>query len=127
MSISSDGIFFYGMIWKEEEPPWRPLSEKELEEADDLSTNPEWEDVYCLRSGKDILDCPVELGVHCSFESPWYFLGITATIVRASRGYPEKAPTVTEMGEWRSQLEEFCAIMGIPWQEPTWWVTSIYG
>lgn len=127
MSISSDGIFFYGMIWKDEEPPWKPLSEKELEEDDDLSTNPEWEDIYRLRSGKEIRGLPVELGAHCSYESGWYFLGITSTIVRASRGYPEKAPTVIERGEWRSQLEEFCAIMGIPWQEPAWWVTSIYG
>lgn len=127
MSISSDGIFFYGMIWKSEEPPWKEPSEKELEDHDELSTNPEWEDIYCLRSGKELKDCPVELGVHCSYESGWYFLGIEETVVRAGRGYPEKAPVVTVKPEWRSQLEEFCTVMGIEWQEPAWWVTSIYG
>ena len=130
MSISSDGIFFYGMIWKDSEPPWREASIKEREEegCDELSTNPEWEDLYCLRSGKEIKDCPVELRMHYSYGAAGrWFLGVEETVVQASHGWPEKAKTVTEKPEWRSQLEQFCVIMGIEWQEPAWWVTSIYG
>lgn len=124
MSISSDGIFFFGMIWKDEDSPWREPSAKEVEDAEALD---EWEDLYEQRSGKRVSDCPVEMRIHCSFACGMWFLAVKETVVSASRGYPEKAKTVTEKPEWRSQLEGFCVVMGIKWQEPAWWVTSLYG
>lgn len=125
MGVSSDGIFFFGMIWKDSEPPWREPSPDEINDPECM---PEWEDLYEKRSGKPLKDCPVEIGTHCTYgDGRMYFLAIKETIVRASRGWPEKAATVTEKPEWRSQLEQFCIWMGIEWQEPAWWVTSIYG
>lgn len=128
MGVRSDGIFFFGMIWTDSEPPWRPADQKEREiMEDELSTNPEWEDLYCLRSEKDILDCQVRIGHHCNGEDPMYFLAVSETLVEAGRGYPSTVKTVMVKPEWRSQLEKFCVIMGIKFQEPAWWVASILG
>lgn len=128
MGVGSDGIFFFGMIWTDNDPPWRPADKKEIEiMKDELSTNPEWEDLYCMRSEKDINDCKVQIGFHCNGEDPMYFLAVSETLVTANRGYPSKVKTVLVKPEWRSELKQFCDWMGIKFQEPAWWVTSILG
>jgi hypothetical protein len=130
MGISSDGLFFYGMCWADEDRPWKEPSDEELAKMKALksySDENDWETLYEVRSGKKSEKCPVELGIHCSFEYGMPLLAVKETLVNASRGSPEKAKTVLVKPEWDDQLREFCEIMGVKWQKPTWWVTSLYG
>lgn len=125
MGISSDGIFFYGLLWKDTEAPWKAASPEEVEKTG--FEDPDWEELYELRSGNKLADCHVRLWIHCSFERRMRLLAIKETLVQASRGYPEQAKILTVKPEYESQLQEFCWIMGIKWVEPAWWVTSLYG
>ncbi len=124
MSISSDGIFFYGLIWKDEEPPWGSPTPDELQKA---SGEPEWEDLFEARSGQKLADSPVVAAIHCSFSCPMPLVAIQETLVYGYRGYPKQAKSLTVKLEWEGQLRKFCDIMGIEWQEPAWWVASLYG
>jgi hypothetical protein len=125
MGVSSDGIFFYGLIWKDTEEPWKSPSPDELQKS--AGGEPDWEELYESRSGKKIEACPVRMGIHCSFEHSMHLLAIKETMVEASRGYPEQAKILTVKPEYEGQLREFCEIMGIKWRDPAWWVTSLYG
>jgi hypothetical protein len=125
MGISSDGIFFYGMIWRDEDNPWKEPTPEELTKA--KYGEPDWEELYEMRSKKKLSECPVELSIHCSFECGMPYLAVKETLVRASRGHPELVKVLTVKPEWEGQLKEFCEIMGIEWRDPSWWVTSLYG
>lgn len=130
MGISSDGIFFYGICFKDEDHPWRLASDEELKEMKEkksYSDETDWEATYEVRTGKKASDSPVEIDIHCSFECSMYLVAIRETFVKAYRGDPQKAKTVLVKPEWGVQLRRFCETMGIPWQEPGWWVTSLYG
>lgn len=125
MGISSNGIFFYGLLWKETEDPWKAATPEEIKATG--YEEPDWEELYVLRSGQKLAACPVRLWIHCSFEHAMHLLAIEETMVSASRGWPQEAKNLTVKPEYRAQLEEFCKVMGIKWIEPAWWVTSLYG
>lgn len=131
MGISSDGILLYGLIWKDDRTPWKEPTPAEFEKVgldpEGSEGEPEWEDLYEMRSGKKLGACPVDVGVHCSYSHKMWFVGIKETVVRADRGHPQQAKILTVKPEWEAQLREFCEIMGIEWQTPAWWVASIYG
>lgn len=65
---------------------------------------------------------------HCSDSCPMPFVAITASVIRANRGYPREVESLSEEPEWDAQLKEFCALMGIePPGEPKWWLVSYWG
>ena len=130
MGISSDGIFFYGMCWNDEDKPWKEPTDEELSAMKKIKSyvdENDWETLYQVRSGIKVEKSPVELDIHCSFEYSMPLLAVKETLVSASRGCPEKVKTVLVKPEWDDQLRDFCKIMGIKWQQPAWWVTSLYG
>ncbi len=126
MGISSDGIFFYGLLWKDEEkPPWKEPTPDELTKA--KYGEPDWEELYEIRSGKKLEKSPVISGIHCSFEYSMHYVAVRKSAVTASRGDPQKVKILTIDPEWEGELRKFCEIMGVKWREPAWWVTSLYG
>lgn len=71
---------------------------------------------------------PCSIDFHCSGDYPVYYVSIKRTQKRARRGYPEEL-TVTDFNVRDSevqQLKEFCEFMGIEWQEPKWWLASLW-
>lgn len=126
MGISSDGIFFYGLLWKDEDvEPWKSPTPDELEKS--KYGEPDGEELYEVRSGNNPENSPVEMGIHCSFNCSMHYLAVKESHVTAWRGYPKQAKVLEVDPKWERQLKEFCEIMGIKWKEPAWWVTSLYG
>jgi hypothetical protein len=125
MGISSDGMFFYGLIWKDEDKPWKSPTPDELTKA--KYGEPDWEELYEMRAGKKADKSPVLADIHCSFEFSMPLVAVRKTFVKAYRGDPQRAKILTIDPEWEGELREFCEIMGIKWREPAWWVTSLYG
>jgi len=125
MGISSTGLFFYGLLWKDEEKPWKQPTPSELEKA--KYGEPDWEELFEMRSGTSAKDSPVISHIHCSFDFSMHLVAIRETFVKAYRGDPQQATILSVKPEWEPQLRRFCEIMGIQWRDPAWWVTSLYG
>jgi len=126
MGISSDGIFFYGLMWKDkDDPPWKSPTPDELENS--KYGEPDWEELYEVRSGNKTEHSPVELDIHCSFDCSMHYLAVKRSLVRAYRGGPKQVKVLEASPEWEGQLKKFCETMGIKWREPSWWLTSLYG
>lgn len=133
MSISSDGILFYGFLIDEDK-------QEELERLFDYDETgiEEPEEYYAMKvlnKGKvsyeeySELDKkePCEIGMHCSYDYPMYYVGIKESELRAWRGYPKKIESFDINKKWNQQIKDFCKIMGIEYQEPDWYLASMYG
>jgi hypothetical protein len=156
MGQSTDAILFYGYCWDEEEVEiWedgqknedgededaeeryarmsgveRPTAE--YPERDDSSVSAEgvraafsayWDKKRAINKAVG-----VEVGHHCSGEYPIPFVAVTGSLLRATRGYPEKVTSLSVGDDWDAKLGAYCALMGIkPSQEkPGWWLVSMW-
>lgn len=135
MGQSTDGILFYGIHADEGE--W------------DEQLGDEWEEEYASKKGvpaptveydtaahkalhqafwdkkHDLTKAePCAVDTHCSGECPMPYAFVKASKTRASRGYPQQITSLAVQPEWDAQLRAFCETMGIPWQQPKWWLVS---
>lgn len=130
MGIDVYGILFYGIPITDEDI----ASQLTYHSFEDEEGNPvlgedgeqiegEWDELYKLKTGdyppsglpfsvhKIDTNNTVVLAVDNSYKSAWW-----AELIEIKS---------LEIGpEWNKQLQDFCEIMGIPWQEPKWYLTS---
>jgi hypothetical protein len=83
-----------------------------------------------LQAFKDAHPLPVEVVIHCSYDSPMYILAVTGTEHSARRGYPEaidpSALVVT--ADQIEALKKFCVEYDIEIPgEPCWYLSSLWG
>lgn len=123
MGQSTDAILFYG--FHADEGAW-----------DDF-IGVDWEDTFCSRKAgmfagdydaknKLLSSEPCQIESHCSAECPMPFVCVKASMTRAWRGYPKKIESLSVHPDWDAQLRAFCALMNVPWQEPRWWLLSMW-
>lgn len=146
MGVSTNAILAFGINLGGPEggfdPNWKS----------DYNSGRDWEDEYASRVGISeptheyvkgdpayeaywgakraaVKVCPVEIDTHCSYNYPEYAVVIRAASVTAYRGTP-KTLTPDQLAikpEWRDQIRDFCTLMGLKFQEPTWLLYSLWG
>ena len=120
MGTSTDAIYFYGLIWDQEDfEPWAESLYKDR--ASEL-----WWDILDRQLG--IRDQPynerlagraalgVEIVEHCHSDVMMYGVGIIKSIVTASRGSPEPIKVMDLRlvpPTWNQQILNFCSLMQI--------------
>jgi hypothetical protein len=126
MGVSTDGILVFGIDLDEEQPEfmdgyddWWHFTDVVggVEDAD-----------YAIRS-KLREEFPVDLVQHCSYDYPMYILAVNGTERRNNRGYlteinPEDMIIPQEKID---KFKAFCEEYGIEWQEPKWYLISMWG
>jgi hypothetical protein len=147
MGQSTDAYLFFGFDFHDGES-----SDDDLwYDAADILLN-DWDEEYAVRRGtprptmayeenkdahrafwdaknKLVEESGCTINTHCSGEYPVFFVCITESYLRASRGYPTEVPeghTVPAEG-WVDKLKAFCEVMGITWREPKWYLASYWG
>jgi hypothetical protein len=146
MGVSTDAILFWGIVSTDEDERWlRPSDEDEEGDV------PDWEARYAAAVGvpepsepygeeskplyHDYWDrkrAAIEasgcsMGTHCSGDYPMDYVTVVASKTRASRGCPQEIRSLEVGPDWEAKLRDFCAQLGIPWQEPGWWLVSYWG
>jgi hypothetical protein len=112
VSVSTDGIYFFGLCSDDES--------LELEEYDNWS----WKEQEAFEK-----EYGVKIGRHCSGDYPMYYLAVTDTKTTAWRGGPQK---ITPMGispAWEKTINEAADKIGWPKDDRDigWWLTSYWG
>lgn len=145
MGVSTDGILFYGICIdpEEVEVPWH--SEEDdgdgpeihyaakmgvKEPEDEYSDKPGVKEKYSKywdekqRINKES-GCKVVW--HCSWECPMFGLAISASTRTASRGYPTEIKAVEVDENWDVCLKDYCEKMDVEYEQPKWWLVSMWG
>lgn len=130
MGVSTNGILVFGIELGEELPEfledfddtWWDFTDSISGVADDDSER--WEKRRDFRD-----NFPVELVSHCSYEYPMYILAVNGTEITASRGSPEviDPASLVVSPEKIEELRKFCEEYGIEWEEPKWYLCSMWG
>lgn len=144
MGISSDGLLVFGFpIGEEDENPLPNLlgDGEDFEDFEDFIADEagigQWSDYftdeqsshYLAKKCEVVAACPVDLVRHCSYEYPMYFLAVRGTDRSASRGSPEEI-SLESMAVAPEKIEaakQWCVEHNIEWQEPKWYLASLYG
>jgi len=112
MAISTDAILFYGILLDMDElGPFRVDGQFDREHY--LLTHPD-------------LGC--EVGIHCSYDYPEYYLAATSSMECANRGCPKSVNGTLTGGinpTWIGNLAEFCHRARLPFKHPQWWLASM--
>lgn len=91
---------------------------------------PEWQPGLSPDYWKDKRDAlakiPVDLIQHCSGDYPMYFLAVRGTQRTATRGNPTQASQYLIGQDEIDALRAFCDKHGIEWQEPKWYIFSMW-
>ncbi len=124
MSVSTDGILFYGFI-EMDESNWLEYEDqsKHLEQYGEYKHDTIFREKF---QSSNIL-----LGRHCSDSYPLHYLAIKSTNIEASRGHPRTLDlsAMIIQPEWEQQLRDCAKEMGfkLGTQEPSWWLASYWG
>lgn len=81
---------------------------------------------YAAARDAALAQIPVDIVAHCSGEYTMRFLCVRGTSVKARRGYPSEAPQRTIAPSEIDALRAFCDKHGIEWQEPRWYIFSMW-
>jgi hypothetical protein len=134
MGTNTDAILFYGFHHEDGESweeilgdDWEALLASKSGIVAPTGTfeeqKAEWEEFwrrkYDLRAAE-----PCEVGDHCSGDYPMSFVCVKDSKINAARGYPEEIKSLDVRPEWDAQLRAFAEKMGLPWQQPRWWIAS---
>ena len=138
MGQSTDANLYYGIQFDEDFPP--PGKEEDLD----------WEEFYAMRMGLPPIEAPYgnetkemyskywelkrklvensvcKIGMHCSCDYPMYYVCIGKSETRASRGYPKVIKNLEVEPNWDNTLREFCGLMGLKYEQPQWWLSSMW-
>jgi hypothetical protein len=134
MTISSDGILYFGFLVGEDEEPPEWLGE------DDEGNPKDFDDFVCELANlsedtkyeerhRMIDNCPAELQMYCSYDYPMYVLGVRGCEYRVNRGFT-KILTADMLIIDRAKIEKFeewCKQNKIEYKEPRWYLCSMYG
>lgn len=142
MGVSSDGLLIFGFpLGEEGENPMPTIfNEEECDGDYDFSDFilkeagiPEWEengpDDYWQKIRDAEAECPVSLELYCSYDYPMYFLAVGGHKLSVLRGYTKE---VTEAilsvpNEEIEKAKAWCENHKVEWQEPKWFLASMYG
>ena len=69
---------------------------------------------------------PIEIVDHCSCDYPLYIIGIKGYVHTAHRGYPETISTLEVLSEDLEKAQVFCEAYKIPFQNPQWFLASMW-
>lgn len=132
MGVSTDGILVFGIDLGEEELEFLHDFENDFDEfLHSLSGLPDYgEPGHDYVKDRDFVNSyPVDLVWHCSYQYPMYILAIRGTETTAARGYPQKIDpsSLVVANEKIEFLKKFCETYGIEWQEPKWYLCSMWG
>lgn len=146
MGVSTDGILFYGILLDEDidykfqnyydedtsediEVDWEEYYAKQVgvippkEEYDD--TNPGDYQKFWKESREAVAESHCEIGVHCSFDYPMYYVAVKE--FRNSRGFSTEISDLSVTYNLVEKLKSFCKIMEIEYQDPKWYLVSVWG
>jgi len=142
MSTTTDGNLYYGIQLGES----RPWTNEDLQYEDY-----DWEEYYAMKIGVKkpdaeysdntkhlykeywdnkhtlIKNSRCSIGIHCSFDYPLYYVCITKSKVTAPRGTPIVIKSLEIEDGWDDALKDFCKIMDIEYEQPHWWLSSLWG
>lgn len=149
MGVSTDGILFFGIEigdhkpWGDDDDDWEDVVAKAAGIEKPADAYPDEGD-HSLEAEAIRVKCnawfvakwkaveafwSVDVGFHCSSDDPMWYVAVKRLRWIARRGYPEKIPsdlgnpTSTEMNDMRRLV----GILGCKWEEPTWWLVSLWG
>lgn len=142
MGTSTDGILFYGFSVGEDENAeiirgmdgnGEYVVGSEDEEPDEdaiwahhfkLDPDPDKVEKVWRHKEKHV----IQIGTHCSYDYPMYYVAIRKSVLSASRGTPEKVDTLEIGKDWDKQLKEFCDLWELePPNEFGWYLCSLWG
>lgn len=152
MSISSDGILFYGILWDDyrsdlEPPlPWCDPDDEDndtdmedwlwglwdLPDTSDTS-QPGWRDEYRAIKEKrrqamtDRFGAVIKEGLYCSYDYPMPYIAIESSETRVVRGYSKQITSLDVKPEWDAALAKIAEMTGYPDKKPGWFLVSLYG
>ena len=141
MSISSDGILFYGIMlnWEDGEEPWaddedgdheewlaNKLGISDREPKHEVYTSDDWKSYWKYKREQFAL-LGVEFVLHCSYDYSMWGIAVSESLSNASRGEPKEIKSTDIKPEWANRLKSFCESVGIGYEEPKWWLTSLMG
>ena len=151
MGISSDGQLCFGIDFGEEyEFPWidedgesdiddwwrevngyKPLYTDLWDENGNYGegyTEEKWQEEYNRKREWDKQNpLPVEFCYYCSYDYPMHILSIPSTRIHCCRGEAVEVTNLKIDDSWRGILKDFCDTYNIKFEEPKWWLTSMYG
>lgn len=133
MGVSSDGLLLFGFSVGDDDKPPDWLFDPEDEDADAL----EFDDFVCgisdlpadapYEARKAFIDaCPAELVLYCSYDYPMYVLTVRGTTKRAYRGDLNEVGDLTVEPERIAAFKAWCETNDIPYEEPKWFLASMY-
>lgn len=134
MGVSTNGILVFGTPIDEESDSLSFLKEFDNDFdtfVDSLSglprwgeKNHDWNKTHNFRN-----NYPIDLTLHCSLDYPMYILSIRGTQTTAYRGYVEiiDPNDLVVSKDKIDKLKVFCDEYGIEWQEPKWYLVSMWG
>lgn len=74
---------------------------------------------------------PVEIGSHCRYDYPMYYLAVMGTETNAHQGDPTPIGDLNTYSSWKTDLDAFMEEYGIEkpegYNQPGWWMVSNYG
>ncbi len=112
-------ILFWGIACAESELPW--VSDIDRDTFWDC-----WKQRFVRRSpDTKLLDLGCIIGIYgrpASFGR--CFVAAAESLVETRAGHPKKFNPSQFRDERRQNLQRFCQILDIPWQEPRWWLVS---
>ena len=126
--VSSKVIWAEYYEWAESPEAQQFPNWKRVEEYEKL--HPEWRDAlnshYANRKAA-LEDVPIEIVTHCSWDYPMYIVAVVGSVTKAYRGGPQKIEDwVVPHGKVQT-ASDFCDEHGLPFEDPTWILASIYG
>lgn len=156
MGQSTDAYLFYGICFDEgalhdeddeyTEPQerlkrklleWSGFNEPEPEfpeSARGRGRTPEWEAWKVLHDAWEARKVAATLGVevdaHCSCDYPMYFLTVKDIFFQAWRGDPKEIPlqelAQRDTSELDARLKQACELMNWPYEQPKWYIASMW-
>jgi hypothetical protein len=136
MGVSTNALMAFGFDLGEERPESFTDSDEGYFEADEFLLRdfdagiPEWTPGvgpdYWDNKSAALAKIPVDIIEHCSGEYPMYFLAVRGTECEARRGYPSVAEQREIAAAEIDAMRAFCEKHGIEWQEPRWYIFSMW-
>ena len=138
MGTNTDAILFYGFhadegAWDEfiGENDWEDkfveVSGRPAPKAE-FSDDTKGDYVSYWKMKKAFVDAePCQVDFHCSGSAAMPYACVKASKTVAWRGNPIQISSLAVDPTWDEALQTFAKKMGIPWQEPRWWLVSYWG
>lgn len=137
MGTTTDAILFYGFHageneWDEfiGEGDWKDVFAKVMGHPEPKAVfNDDTKDehiAYWKTKGALAEAEPCEVDFHCYGDSPMPYLCVKASKTVTARGDASEIKSLTVDPTWDEALQIFAKKMGIPWQQPKWWLVSYW-